>query len=152
MPFATAWFLLAQAAVAPPNLDQILARAAAYVELFNTTFTKVVAEERYVQWASGEQTLSRSGRNSVATISGMDRRELASDFLLVKLPGADSWVSFRDTFEVDGKPVRQRQDRLSRLMLHPTDDAVEQARRLLEESTRYNIGNVSRTVNMPLVA
>ena len=46
LPIATAWFLLAQS-VAPPSLEELLARAAAYVERFNATFAKVVAEERY---------------------------------------------------------------------------------------------------------
>jgi formylglycine-generating enzyme required for sulfatase activity len=141
-----------QSSPPPPRLEELLTRAGAYVDQFNANFANVVSEERYAQWTSGRQTVSRLGRGAITSSSGQDRRELVSDFLLVKLPGVDAWVSFRDTFGVDGKPVRERQDRLSALMLHPTEDAVAQAVRILEESTRYNIGNVTRTVNMPLLA
>ena len=85
--------------------------------------------------------------------SGSERRELLSDFLLVKLPDLDNtWVPFRDVFQVDGKPVRERQDRLAKLILHPTAEAIEQAQQIVTESTRYNIGDLQRTINMPLLA
>jgi sulfatase modifying factor 1 len=152
IPVVAAWILAAQSGPPPPSLEELLTRAGAYVARFNANFANVVSEERYTQLASGRQSMSATGRAAMASISGAARRELVSDFLLVKLPGVDAWVSFRDTFEVDGKPVRERQDRLSALMLHPTEDAVAQAGRILDESTRYNIGNVTRTVNMPLLA
>jgi hypothetical protein len=122
----------AESSQPPPSLKGLLTRAGACVAQFNANFAKVVSEERYAQWTSGRQTMSRLGRGVITSISGQDRRELVSDFLLARLPGVDAWVSFWDTFEVDGKPVRERQDRLSALMLHPTDDAVAQAVRILE--------------------
>jgi formylglycine-generating enzyme required for sulfatase activity len=152
IPVVAAWILAAPSSPPAPSLEELLTRAGAYIVRFNADFANVVSEERYAQWTSGRQTMIRVGRGAITSTSGPDRRELVSDFLLVKLPGVDAWVSFRDTFEVDGKPVRERQDRLSALMLHPTEDAFAQAGRILEESTRYNIGNVTRTVNMPLLA
>src|SRR5258708_7674208 len=95
----------------PPRevtLDVILARAAVYVSGFMSTFVDVVAEERYVQQAQGRTTLSRAGRSAMAT-SALERRELLSDFLLVKVQGANVLVPFRDVFEADGGRVRDRE-------------------------------------------
>lgn len=137
----------------PVELETLLTRAGVYITRFATAFANVVAEERYVQQASGRQTMSGAGRGAVVPgITGQQRRELVSDFLLVKLAGDDMWVPFRDVFEVDGRPVREREERLTRLLLSPTGQTLDQARLILEESARYNIGNVERTINMPLLA
>jgi hypothetical protein len=77
---------------------------------------------------------------------------LRSDFLLVALRGTFEWVPFRDVFEVDSIPVRDRQDRLTKLFLQPAPTNVEQARRISDESTRYNLGSMERTINNPILA
>ncbi len=137
----------------PVERETLLTRAGAYITRFATAFANVVAEERYVQQASGRQTMSGAGRGAVVPgITGQQRRELVSDFLLVRLGGDDMWVPFRDVFEVDGRPVREREERLTKLLLSPTGQTLDQARLILEESARYNIGNVERTINMPLLA
>ena len=61
-------------------------------------------------------------------------------------------MCFRDVFEVDGKPVRDREDRLQKLFLAPSPDAYAQLVRIKEESARYNIGSVDRNINLPLFA
>lgn len=139
----------------PPlvNLESILDRAGTYVARFMLEFANVVAEEHYEQRASGRQTFSGTGgRAGVVMGGGAQRRELVSDFLLVKLTDPDTWVPFRDVFQVDGKPVREREERLAKLLLHPTSQTMEQANAIITESARYNIGDVQRTINMPLLA
>ncbi|MDO8795799.1 MAG: hypothetical protein Q7J25_14400 [Vicinamibacterales bacterium] len=135
-----------------PAAPALLAQAAAYMVRFNDTFTSVVAEERYVQQASGKSALSGSGRGAIASVVGAQRRELVSDFLLVKLPEIDRWVPLRDVFEVDGKPVREREERLLKLLTSPTDSSLVLAQAIVQESARFNIGEVERTINMPLLA
>lgn len=77
---------------------------------------------------------------------------LVSDFLLVQVPG-EGWLPFRDVFERDGKQVRDRQERLSSLFLNNSSrSAFDQARAIMNESARYNIGNVSRNINVPTLA
>ena len=58
-----------------------------------------------------------------------DRLEttLVSDFLLVEVKG-EGWLPFRDVFERDGKPVRDREERLATIFLKGGRDAFEQAR------------------------
>jgi hypothetical protein len=54
-------------------------------------------------------------------------------------------------FEVDGKPVRDREDRLKRLFLeNPATEAMVQVQKIRDESARYNIGPVERNLNIPL--
>ena len=76
-------------------------------------------------------------------------RVLRSDVLMITVPGTIGWVSFRDVFEVDGQRIRDREDRLLDLLRSPNADALAQARRLADESARYNLGRVHRTTNLP---
>ena len=48
--------------------------------------------------------------------------------------------------------MRDRQDRLAELFLGDTDDAMRQAQRIVDESSRYNLGTTSRTFNIPTYA
>ena len=115
------------------DLQLVLPRMIDYVRGYQRAFSGLVAEEDYRQ-SVGQKTV-----------------RLRSDFLLVKLETADSWISFRDAFEVDGKPVRDREERLKRLFLeNPTSEAIVQARKIREESSRHNVGPVQRNVNVPL--
>lgn len=135
------------APVEPPTLDDVLARAAAYVARFDRTLSSLVAEERY------EQTLTPAslgaGRLRSGAPSDARRRVLRSDFLLVRSEGSAEWVPFRDVFEVDGSAIREREDRLMALFVEAPRDFFEQAQRISTESSRYNIGPVIRTVNVP---
>ena len=80
-------------------------------------------------------------------------RDLKSDLLLVRPNDAERYIQFRDVFEVDGKPVRDRDDRLATLFLHPVPSSSEQLGEIAAESARYNIGNVSRVdLNVPVLA
>jgi hypothetical protein len=141
-PRAAAAAALIVAAAAPargqePTLEGVLAKAGAYVLECQRQLSGIVAREQYEQKV--ESFFSQ-------------RRDLVSDLLLVRPVGADRWVQFRDVFEVDGKPVRDRNDRLAKLFLEPTESIADQIERIIRESTRYNIGDVQRTVNAPVLA
>jgi hypothetical protein len=122
-------------------LADILMRAAAYVAAFQKQLSGIVAEETY------EQEI----KNHYA---GMDfsRRRLKSDLLLVRPVGAERYVEFRDVFEVDGRAVRDREERLSKLFLDPPPGAQSQLERVVLEGARYNIGRIVRTLNTPVLA
>jgi hypothetical protein len=79
---------------------------------------------------------------------------LVSEFALVRVgdAGRTLWLAFRDVVDVDGRPVRDREERLQRLFRAPPADALAQARAIAFESARYNIGDVVRTVNVPTLA
>ena len=130
------------AAQGPPSTATVLARVASYVSAYQQQLIGVVAEEHYRQ---NVINTSRGGRQS------RQFRELRSDLLLVKLPDEEHWLQFRDVFEVDRKPVRDRDERLYKLFLTPTRDARHQAESIQQESSRHNIGPVMRTINMPIM-
>lgn len=158
--------------------QQLLARAGQYVVAFEAQLSNVVMEERYAQQAEQptgvrpgapqtgptlpqqEQVLGpipRAGSGPtvfVPRVQGLatEHRELVSDFLFVKLPGRRLSIPFRDVFEVDGQPVGDREARLTSLFLQPAPDALARAREIAEESARYNIGNMARTINVPALA
>jgi hypothetical protein len=83
--------------------------------------------------------------------SSARHRELRSDFLLVSLQGSFEWVPFRDVFEVDALPVRDREQRLTKLFIEPSAGTLEQAERIRDESARYNLGTMKRTINNPIL-
>jgi hypothetical protein len=82
--------------------------------------------------------------------AGPPRTVLVSDFLLVQIPG-EGWLPFRDVFERDGRKIRDREERLAKLFLSESASRpnLSRAREIMDESARYNIGNVSRNINIP---
>ena len=119
-------------AAASPSLSDLLARTAAYLEDYERKLPTVIAEEEYRQ----------SGVGSVRT--------LHSDIMLVDL-GNSEWVEFRDVFELNGQPVRDRTARLTALLAGPSSELLDKAQRIADESARYNIG-IHRNINVPTMA
>lgn len=142
----------------PVSLALLLGRAAWYVDQFNTSFSNVVAEETYIQDATSflpsfsPAIGVRGGATpNLVVPSQLRHRALKSDFLLVRIAGFPDWLPFRDVFEVDGIPVRDREERLSRLFVNPTGDSFDQAERIRDEGARFNLGNMKRTINNPVL-
>jgi hypothetical protein len=151
--------LLAQAP-ADSDLDQLLARATWYAIDFVNKLSSVVAEERYIQDSNvalatvAIPALGGRGAPGMNLPRGSSKhRELRADFLIVKSAG-DMWTPFRDVFEVDHIPIRDREERLAKLFLNAKPDASadEQAKAIADESGRYNLGAVQRTINNPVFA
>lgn len=126
-----------------PMSDTLLGRAGTYVLRFESEFSNVVSEERY------EQTVFRSSRMSIGG-SQPTRREMRSDFLLVRLPEPIGWAPFRDVFEVDQRPIRDRENRLMKLFVDSNAASTRRAVEITADSARYNIG-VPRTMNQPVL-
>jgi hypothetical protein len=123
-------------------MDEVLHRAAKYVADFHRQLSNIVAEEAYVQEIKYQQEHASGGRVFFP-------RRLQSDLLLVRPAGVDRYVEYRDVFEVDGEPVRDRAERVTRLLKDPTGG--DQLGAIIRESARYNIGRITRTVNTPLL-
>jgi hypothetical protein len=104
----------------------LVAKAGAYVAEFEKQFSAVVGEERQTQ------------RVVRADGSIKKQRDLVSDLLLVKV--GENTLQFRDVIMVDGRAVRDRQERLRKLFLGAPQTAVKQAQAIGKESARYNIG------------
>jgi hypothetical protein len=123
----------------PPKLVPILALAGRYVVGYGSAFSKVVAQEDYRQdYPEPHRPLMRYSH---------------ADLVFVTLPGPIPWATFRDVYEVDGNKVRDRGSRLEKLFVESSGrDAAAQANAILAESSRFNLGPIQRTVNIPTLA
>jgi hypothetical protein len=121
----------------PPELAGLLSSVAAYLEDYEQRSGAVVSLETYIQNAQ----------------RGSDRavRHLKSDMLVLSV-GTAGWLGFRDVFEVDGRPVRDHDERLYKIFLNPSPDSLLQAKKILDESSRFNVGQVTRNINVPTMA
>ena len=143
-----------------PALDQLLTRAMWYVLDFVQHLSNVVSEEHYTQDSNVMLATvpipGMGGRGGIPTSSprsSAKHRELKADFLVVKTSD-ESLLPFRDVFEVDHIPIRDREERLAKLFLNnkPGSDWQESAKAISSESARYNLGGVQRTINNPIFA
>jgi hypothetical protein len=137
------------AAVQTPELAPLMDRTAAYVTRFVETFSNVVATEEYSQEIATE---ARIGSTTGTPTTARTRRDLRSELLLLRVGGPLVWRPFRDVFEVDGRALRDRDDRLTKLLQSPSATAYEQAARIAQESARHNIGLAGRTINTPVLS
>jgi hypothetical protein len=135
---------MASRPAAQSEVTAIVERAVAYVDEFQRRFGSMVTEERYEQSVQESSSLGpRSARPQ------FERVVLVSDFLLVQVPG-EGWTPFRDVFERNGQKIRDREERLAKLFLAGASQTTfDQARQIMVESSRYNIGTVERTINLP---
>ena len=120
-----------------PRLDDVIGRAAAYVARYVDELSNVVMEEDY------RQTYYRD----YSALPSHSR--LVSEFLLMRVDEDGRWVGFRDVVEVNGRQMEERGNRLASLFAGGGADALARARRISEESARYNLGATERTFNVP---
>src|SRR3954466_9406453 len=139
-------FVIARAAAPPQTervpLDELLDRAAWYLDYFVDEFENVVAEETYIQDSSTMlPTFSPmpGGRGgafppppSPSDAARARHRDLRSDFLLVKSPDTEALVPFRDVLEHAVLPVRDREARLANRFLsgRPGGSIMSPAKRI----------------------
>jgi hypothetical protein len=143
-----------------PALEQLLTRATWYVLDFVGKLSNVVSEEHYTQDSNVMLATipipgigGRGGASTSVPRTSAKHREMKADFLIVKTTG-EAWHPFRDVFEVDHIPIRDREERLAKLFLSskPGSDWQERAKAISDESARYNLGAVQRTINNPVFA
>lgn len=120
-------------------LNGLLVSLGGYASPFEREFSSAVAEERYVQlirtmrgrpsWPPDERALEWHPTFSGYPLSSVigDRRQLLSDVLLTHTP--QGWIGYRDVAAVDGRRVRGRGDRVSRLFLSTASSARSPSRR-----------------------
>jgi hypothetical protein len=108
-----------------PSRDELMKRVADYVQRFIDAFSNVVAEEEYVQQFQDAR----------------ERRHLKSDLLFVAYPGnTTGLITLRDVLELNGKPVRAKDERMTLLFLQPFDDAYRRALEIQFDGRRHGLG------------
>lgn len=121
-------------------LAALLEAAAKYVDGYQEAASAIVSEETYQQTVVSN-ALMNGARDA-------QKRVLRSDVAVIRAGGG--WMAFRDVFEVDGKAVRDRDDRLAALFIKPSAKTLDQSQTIADESARFNIGkSVHRNLNVP---
>jgi VWFA-related protein len=148
-----------EASFAPVTLETLAGRVGDYVSRFLEEHKSVVIEEQYVQIAkpwrgmpkspdaepalAWDRSLAKTTRNPIIAT-----RRLRSDVLVVQASNQVP-IAYRDVYEVDDRPVRDRAERVRDLFLSKDPGAKQQLLNIAAESARYNLGSVRRTVNTP---
>jgi hypothetical protein len=134
-----------------PDLAEVLRRAAQVVARYAEQSAAILAEE------SCEQRAYQAAKGVLwaGAPEPVEKRRWKAELALVQLPGSAKlglpWIEVRDVFEVDGKRLPDRQERLERLILTDPDWKETKAREVTEESARFNIGQTRRNTNTPSV-
>jgi hypothetical protein len=133
--------LAALASQTSPSLDMVLDRASAYVLRYGESLSTVLAAESYTQrlvWRRTGEALSE--------------RRLRSEIAFVRLIDSTEWLAFRNVLAVNDVDVAESAGRLERLFQRPSQSLLEQARSIAGESARYNLGPITRQINVPTTA
>jgi hypothetical protein len=131
--------VVARPAADEPSLEDVVRRMGAYVRTYGEKASIVVATERFTQHVNGSRPVP------------IDHRVTVADFAIVKAEGLGGWVGFRDVVEVDGARITDHQDRLLQV-LSASSGGIDEARRLSDESARFNVGPILRNFNVPTTA
>jgi hypothetical protein len=121
------------------SVKDVMRRVGAYVAAYGERASIVVATEHYTQGVRSSHP------------DGPTARRMVADFAIVKVDTLGGWQGFRDVVEVDGQRVSDRDDRLVRLLTE-SGGRYDEARRLSDESARFNIGAIHRNFNVPTSA
>jgi hypothetical protein len=116
----------------PLTIDELLFRANEYVVAYQRRFSGLSADEHYVQDVVGKKT---------------QHRDMRSRVLFVRVAFGE-WVGFRDPYELDGKRLRDPQDRLPGLYR----ESPVRARKLSADAARYGIGPIPHGLALPMTA
>jgi hypothetical protein len=127
----------AGAPLAAQSAPDAIASVRAFAEQYLRDAPSLVAHEEYVQNATYFGT--RQAEHQVTT----------AELVMVRLQGAAGWVSLRDVLTVDKRRVSDREQRLLKLLQSTAPSALAQARQIAQESARYNLGRITRTMNVP---
>jgi hypothetical protein len=136
--------LPASQAAAPSDrytLDDVLARAGQHTVDYGEALQSVLAEERYAQ------RLIWRGDHGVK-----QERRLRSEIAFVRLVNSTEWLTFRNVLAVDDAAIPDADNRLERLLRGSPPSLLVQARLIAGESARFNIGPITRDINVPTTA
>lgn len=114
-----------------PSLEQVIERLGRYVADCGERMSVIVGVEHYDQRVTGTPA----------------QRSLVSEIAFI--PTGGDWLAYRDVFQVDNRRIADRTDRLQRALVDSPQTAFEQARRIADESARYNLGDIQRNFNTP---
>lgn len=139
-----------------PALDDLIDRAGRYVVGYESAFWVLAMDEEYVQWlerpTNPGSNLSRSNPGGGMVAGRQENRRVAkADYVLVQAGPGRGWLPFRDVLTMNGAELHLSDDRLVRLFRSGNPDSFDLATEVHEASRKHDIGNVTRTINIPML-
>jgi hypothetical protein len=130
------------ASLQPTSADAIRDRLDQYLIDYEPKLSALVAEERMTQ-------RDGPGRSALVNVApDTKNRTIVSEVAFIGLPGDVGWLGFRRVVQLNGKTVADSGPPLAVLLSEGASDDYDQARMLLDESARHNLGS-PRTTNLP---
>ena len=144
---------------APPiDTAQLVAFASRWTVRFDQNLSGLLFRERYLQSVSvgvgpGLEFSRSLDMMSVSAAAGRrGARLLEANVFMLHVPASRAFVVYRDVYKNNDTAVTDHTERLQKLLVDGTADAIRQARRLTDASARLNIGAVRRNINIPTLA
>jgi len=125
-----------------PDADAVRDRLDAYLLAYEPQLSSLVAEELLIQ---------RDGPSPNAAVNAAPdtkNRRIVSEVAFISLPGGAGWLGFRPALKLNGKDLPDTGPPLGVLLTDEDHDNADQARLLIAESARLNLG-LPRTTNLP---
>ena len=116
----------------------VLSSAMRYTMNYEQRFALLAADEHYVQELQRPPNPGSTCRAPIPAAAcraaaPINQQIIKSDFLLVQLGGdGEGFMPFRDTYEVKGRKLRERDDRLLKLFTSNDKERFEKAAALSE--------------------
>ena len=142
MKAVAALLLGAFTALQAPDADAVRDKLDGYLLAYEPQLSELVAEELLIQ---------RDGPGKEAAVNAAPdtkNRRLISEVAFISLPGGAGWLGFRRATNLNGKDLPDAGPPLSVLLTDEDKDDYDQARLLIAESARLNLG-LPRTTNLP---
>jgi len=117
-----------------PALTDIVKKVGDYVAAYGEKTSAIVGMEKYSQLVTLEGQVP------------IKPKQLIAEFAIVR--AGSGWTGFRDVVEVDGNKVEDRKDRLEKLLAESVGSEAD-LMRIASENSRYNVGPISRNLNVP---
>ncbi len=125
-----------------PDAAAVRDRLDAYLLAYEPQLSSLVAEELLIQ----RDGPSREA--SLAAVPDTKNRRLISEVAFISLPGGAGWLGFRRAVNLNGKDLPDAGPPLGVLLTDADKNDYDQARLLIAESARLNLG-LPRTTNLP---
>ena len=135
-----------------PPLPDIVRRAADHVRAFTAAAAVLVADEHYVQQVKARTTSTSISPGGAIGVT-VEQRVLDSEVALVQVLDRQLWMIARDVLKVDNHALPDS-ERVPLSTYHPASmaDALTYFQQLATNSARFNIGRVTRNLNVPTLA
>ena len=128
-----------------PDLVAVLERATDYVKNYEEALGNLIATEEYVQNARWRNVGAR-----FSTVAQKQQRRTSSDFLILQV--GREWEGLRKVNRLDGVKLKDKAPSFEAAFDDSPKTNSKRLKDMVEESTRYNIGNLQRTINVPVLA